>query len=295
LRTIILQFLCFTYILIMVVVALDPYLIITLNVKYNLIITRLKMQFMLSSCWVLGFINMVLSFLSDFKTREDVVVRYIFPVICSIFIVFSIYSYTCIFKKLKGRYSAKKPVVSITGGSTSQRTVKYRIPALIITSFIVFVFTPTVAYIFVRNQKKKMHESIVALCYAIGFVVDASVYLFLQPDNKAYICQKMRRESRIEPVGKESHGRKSSVGLTVFYDKRCREVIGHENDNKDNDDENKSRKKDSTNYITNNNLNHIETLNHTTFNISNATSSISNATSNNSNAITNLENATSKF
>lgn len=140
LRTITIQGWCVSYVLIMIAVAVDPLLMIVLKTKYNRLVSRRRLNITLASCWVVGVLYGAVSFTQDYKTREEIAAKYTFPIICACFLLFAGGAYCVIYISVRKGY---KQMRRRTLTHTNNRTVKFRVPVLIILTFIVFVALPS--------------------------------------------------------------------------------------------------------------------------------------------------------
>lgn len=210
LRTITIQGWCVSYVLIMIAVAVDPLLMIVLKTKYNRLVSRRRLNITLASCWVVGVLYGAVSFTQDYKTREEIAAKYTFPIICACFLLFAGGAYCVIYISVRKGY---KQMRRRTLTHTNNRTVKFRVPVLIILTFIVFVALPSGIQSAIKAEIEKSHLIALAILYSTAFVLDALIYLFLQPTTRRLIFTKTN-QARIHVEG--SSRMPSVVGHRVY-------------------------------------------------------------------------------
>ena len=200
-RTLTVQGFCVTYVLVMVVVALDPLLIVTLKLMYQRRVTRQKTNFLLTICWSVGLICGTGSFAFTYKERESISLKYTFPITTSLFLLFSLTSYAIIYRHVK--YGSRKNMnAKSLGSSTSssttmsiRTTLKFRVPLLITSTFFLFCLTPSVVQMALRYAcwLTKNMLLVIGICFSLGFIIDSLIYIFLHPMVKKILIRLVDR------------------------------------------------------------------------------------------------------
>lgn len=201
-RTLTVQGFCVTYVLVMVLVALDPLLIVTLKLMYQRKVTRQKTNVSLAVCWFLGMMCGAGSFVFTYKKREWISIKYTFPITTILFLVFSLASYVTIYRHVK--HSSRKSMSSKSLGSSISSSaatmsrkpaLKFRVPVLITSTFFLFCLTPSVIQVVLgyAGMLSKDVLLIIGICFSLGFIMDSLVYMFLHPMVKKLLFRLMHR------------------------------------------------------------------------------------------------------
>lgn len=199
LRTLTIQGWCVTYVLVMIIIALDPLLIVTLKTSYNKYVHQKNLNIVLGVCWAFGVINGLVNFALPYLKREEIAKNFTFPIIAIVFLLSSILSYAMIYKHLQDHNNKNMARISVTSTATQKRpALKFRVPMLIVLTFFFFVAAPSAAQILVKNKLTKTVLLILGILFSIGFICDAMIYLFLHPTTKKLlyihaICFKEKR------------------------------------------------------------------------------------------------------
>lgn len=172
------------YALIMTVLVLDPFLMVVLKTSYTKHVTKTKITLLLGCCWVVSCIYSLVFFTAPFELRFRITTKFIFPVLSTLFVVFSIVCYAVIYNNTRFR-SNSDPDERIRKTSLTSRAtrpaLKFRVPMLITLTFFVFVALPALAQAVIRFKPSTEFMLGGAVFYSIGFVLDATVYLLLHP------------------------------------------------------------------------------------------------------------------
>ena len=181
LRSITIQGLCVSYVFIMIVVTLDPLLIILLKVRYTTYLNKRRLYIILASCWFVGLLNVIINFTIDYETREKIAAKYTFPTISTLFLSFACVAYTIIYKTLR---DGQKLIQRTSVLQMKSRSIKIKVPALIMFTFFLFVALPSAIQVAAHTSFKKIHLAMLGVSYSTGFVLDALIYVCLQPTTR---------------------------------------------------------------------------------------------------------------
>lgn len=163
---------------------------------------------MLGVCWAVGCTYVLVSFAFSYTRREMLSKNYIFPILTSVFLIFSILSYVMIYKHIRdhNKKSLKKTLQVTTTRITVQQkrpSLKFRVPVLIILTFFLFIALPSVSQMLLRESLTKNLLLVHGLLYSLGFICDALIYLFLHPTTKKLLysnvaCLKEKRHRVVD-------------------------------------------------------------------------------------------------
>ena len=154
LRSITIQGLCVSYVIIMIVVTLDPLLMILLKVRYSTYLSKRRLFVILGTGWFLGAFNAIINFTRDYQTREKIAAKYTFPIISILFLSFAAVAYIIIYKTLR---DGQKAIQRTSVLQMKSRSIKIKVPALIILTFFLFVALPSGIQVAARSSFKKIH------------------------------------------------------------------------------------------------------------------------------------------
>ena len=189
--------------LIMITLTLDRFFEVFLNIRYSCFVTTLKMKQTLLICWCSGFmLAAVLVPLSigtvHYQLIACVIYKYIFPITEGMFLVIAICSYAYIYNKF--RQLNKLPGIKTLELKGEYRKIERRkrrvfAPFLIVLTFIGFVIIPDLANLmlfYVFKNGTNFHSNLLLICYALGFISDAVIYLFVQRHIKRHALRTLK-------------------------------------------------------------------------------------------------------
>ena len=207
-RTLTVQGLCVTYVLVMVVVALDPLLIVTLKLKYQHEVTKRKTNAVLAACWSVGVVCGTGSFMFAYKTRELISIKYTFPITTSLFLVFSLASYATIYRHVRfnNNKSIKGTIRSVSSSSVPRPALRFRVPVLITSTFFLFCLTPSFIQVALGDTGRLTKDVFLAIgiCFSLGFVLDSLVYMLLHPMVKKVLLRLLQSRGLIHSRNSKS-------------------------------------------------------------------------------------------
>eukprot|EP00111_Clytia_hemisphaerica_P007136 TCONS_00020732-protein len=198
-RTLTVQGLCVSYVLIMIMVALDPLLIVVLKLNYQSFVTKQRTQLLLGLCWFIGLVYGGLNFVFTYKTREKISITFTFPIVTTLFIVFSVASYSMIYKAV--RKQAKSIArVSVSNMKSNAPSLRFRVPVLITLTFFLFCLSPSIIQVIVGYQISKEFLLSLGISFNVGFVADALIYMLLHPMVKGLLMNFIYRRKNITSI-----------------------------------------------------------------------------------------------
>ena len=191
------------YIFIMILLTIDRYLLIKLNIKYPIYCTPLKTKRIIYTAWLISIVSFVAYFPIHVFYPKDVVkytTIYLFPIYEFFFIVVLLLTYYSIFTKFKQKKrEASRIRDQVSQNNNESRVTKSKqrfniyLPTMIIISFIAFTVLPNI--IWRLSHFLVIPESVGKYCiilYPIGWSCDSVIYIVSIAWNK-----RKRRLSRI--------------------------------------------------------------------------------------------------
>ena len=184
---------------IMGLLALNRFLEIYLNIKYNLIVNRKRIRIPLIVFWVIGVLNaLTLVYLrSKYDTVSTIIFKFLLPTSEALFVFIAVGSYSYIWKKFcEQRTKIHRRSQQFNRQRMGFLKKKFFPPFLIIVAFFIFVLIPdllNLVFLHVLKLKESpMINSIIQVLYVIGFICDALIYIFLQPHVARLLYSKLR-------------------------------------------------------------------------------------------------------
>jgi len=225
------------YTLIMILVTLDRFLAIYLNIKYKLYVTKLRINLCVGACWILsGAVSLSCYWGTSRADVDYVIVVYIWPAEEFLFISVACPVYFYIFvrlhenrrkttKTLKALQNVDKVHLTLQPSNSASKRWRTRdaivrkvkknlfIPTLLIATFVLFWIVPDQMEFF-SHIKGVTHSPdvyfFINLSYILAVCSDALIYTFGIPSIKKYVLnwrkwqrpywQPKRRLSVIERV-----------------------------------------------------------------------------------------------
>ena len=208
---------CFIYYCSIITVIFDRFLGIFRSLKYNAYCTTFKAKVVVSTLWMIGFALILSVPLIDVLSKFHIdlgIIWYIFPCLDLFVIVLSFVTYLFIFRRYKSSQTSTFCISTVSTAQSSSlanlfKNSKFFIPLLLIITFVMFVAVPDLLYFFIIEiNKKKSPVLLVAarLCYSLSDLVDAFIYLYLQPSVRRLLWKKLQmfRRARVMVVVSES-------------------------------------------------------------------------------------------
>ena len=195
--------LSFIYYCSMMSVIFDRFLGIFLSLKYKAYCTTFKAKVVVSTLWMIGFALIFTLPLIDVLANFHVdlgITWYVYPCFDLSIIVLSIVTYLYIFKKYKSSQSSTSSISTVSRAHSSSsanlfKNSKFFIPLLLTITFVIFIALPNFSYFFITEINKKKYPALrvaVRLCYSLSELVDAFIYLYLQPSVRRLLWKKLQ-------------------------------------------------------------------------------------------------------
>ena len=184
-------------------VIFDRFLGIFLSLKYKVYCTIFKTKVVVSTLWMIGFAFIftlpLIDVLAKFHIDLDIL-WYVYPIFDISVIVLSSVTYLYIFKRYKSSQSSTSRVSTVSRAHSSSsanlfKNSKFFIPLLLTITFVIFIAVPDLLYFFIieiNKKKSPVHLVAVRLCYSLSDLVDAFIYLYLQPSVRRLLWKKFQ-------------------------------------------------------------------------------------------------------
>ena len=192
--------------LFMIVLTIDRFCEIHYHIKYPLYIQKKMVMFILSICWLIGALTAITMLLLRTYYHDDmatIIFEYFFPIIEGIFIIIATITYCYIYSKFKEAAPVFPKGTTITQNTNAnERTVRktnFFVPTLIIITFIIFVIAPDIANLilfYITKTGTNLHSNILLLFYVLGYICDATIYIFLQKNIRKLLFKKLGFRNR---------------------------------------------------------------------------------------------------
>lgn len=201
-------FLCFWYILVMVLVTIDRFLAVYLNLRYPLLWSPRKTKIAIAVAFSLALgitlvLNVAVADVSEFDVRKTYSVVNLPPVLDISFAVLTCVTYGYLFHRIRSyRKNVKPHRESITSSSVSSDNPKqshvkklkrkFYLPTLLIATFVLFWMVPNgIHYQYYKDRKEiPFHFHLfIDLLYPIALIADAFIYIFSLPSIRKQISR----------------------------------------------------------------------------------------------------------
>ncbi|XP_057303557.1 uncharacterized protein LOC130640955 isoform X1 [Hydractinia symbiolongicarpus] len=192
--------------LIMILLTLDRFFEVYLNLQYFIYFNKKKTRILLALCWLTGLVCgiVLLSLKKFYEDTSTIIYKYIFPVTEGVFFVVAVVTYTYLYKKFRlvRRHPSTESVnrsTKATAPKSGLRGRNFFAPLLIIATFLIFVMVPDVTNLilfYILETGTNLHSNILLLFYAIGFTCDALIYIFLQKHIRDILMLKLNLKKR---------------------------------------------------------------------------------------------------
>lgn len=189
----------------LMLMTIDRFLEVKLNIKYHLYVTPQRIRMALISTWLYAVLNNTWMFyVQHYKNFYLLKFIYttLFPVFEAGFIITCTIVYTYIFIKLnqnqKGRNRVNRDKISTVvkqcSGHNNNKKMSNFVPFYIIVTFLFFSGVPeliTTIVVFVLEIEDIYIELATLLLYVIGYITDAVIYIFLLRQLRQLLYRKL--------------------------------------------------------------------------------------------------------
>ena len=177
--------------LIIVILTLDRFLEVHLNIKYTLYFSNKKAKLAIATVCILGIAimagNSLIWYIFEPKSMSEIWHFYIFPTLDGLFFVIAILTYGYIYHQF--RKMLKKDM------KKAVRKTTFYVPSLVIVNFLVFLVVPDFIRISINIQKHsdpKLQFAITHLLYPVCNILNVNIYIFLNRTHRKILRRKIR-------------------------------------------------------------------------------------------------------
>lgn len=173
--------------LIVIVLTTDRLAAALRPLKYNVHVTKNKLNVAALYCWVIGTCGIIPFFFLEYDMLYEIFYKIVFSSLDAIVLSTALLTYGIILRKLLSRHKALAEI-SKRDSRASTRSPRghfrfFYITGLIIASFILFVTIPDAVYInlvIIQGNESPIIERTVGFVWSLYLVADPLIYIFLQ-------------------------------------------------------------------------------------------------------------------
>ena len=201
------------YIAIMILLTLDRFLEVYLNINYPVWATRKVTLTSIIVTWVLSLITAIIFIVNgDTTVTEEYIVLVIWPASEMLFLIVAITVYTYIFIKIRQNrkhsqvgiqpsFSSNQsnPETASTNGKQGRRRLRFYLPSLLILTFVLFWVVPDLVQYAALKQGHDLPSYtwlLVSLMVSLAMCSDAVIYLTTISELRQRVMKLMRAKCR---------------------------------------------------------------------------------------------------
>ena len=203
------------YMMIMILITLDRFLIFYCNIKYPFYWSKTKNRCVLILLGILSTMSFAPALTVAFQNPVYIgrtLVRYIYPLFEFFFIIVALLTYSYIFSRHRDSIipNVRKNKNAREGKSNSR--FKLLVPSLIILTYLVFMIVPNTSKLFYSIGVTRSDEVIEVsfIFIPLGFLVDPIIYMFNTRSIKIFLRGMVSKNSVYSAENSESTTRKTS-------------------------------------------------------------------------------------
>ena len=223
------------YMSLMVLITIDRFLVFYLNLKYTFYWSRRKTRIVLILLCIFSLLSYIPAAIYGLKNRHDLLsklVRYIYPVFETIFMIVAFGTYLFIFRKHKKSLASQLNMYGGNKHKKSNNKFRLSVPTLIILTYFIFMVIPNFGKL-CSSLKIIAMPKVTPIAYfltPIGYLVDPVIYVFSA--RKFRLCTAHLISRQFACIAQESqHEMNRITAIQKIYNKRgvnCKNKI---NDN----------------------------------------------------------------
>lgn len=214
------------YYMTMMYITLDRLLEIYWNIRYPVKWSKRKAKYLVGITWIVcltASISVCLCTHFFGIQLERPFVLYVYPTLDIGFLILTSVTYIMIFHKFKKTRIA--PAISRNTSKKNKKTRKrstlevfrksqFKVPLLLITSFILFMIIPDLLYLTIGIIKNERSEKLVGYCFisiTLSYLIDGYIYLYLHIKVRVKLQKKVHKWFHRRSVRLSSSGSTSSA------------------------------------------------------------------------------------
>ena len=180
------------YYQLVIFISLDLLLCVLLHMKYSYYITKSRVKKIMIIFWIVSICTLVPSSLADARTIVHIYIKYLFPILNSLFLAIFFITYSVIsWKVKKSRQEFRIP-------KGRKNSPNYILPLLIMLSFTLCFVIPNVVLIFalpktkIRKRQLPLETSLMLLLSYINLLIDPFIYVFANKNVRGAVVSILR-------------------------------------------------------------------------------------------------------
>jgi len=190
------------YYIVMLVITLDKFFEVYLNIRYPIFWDVNKSKRLTYLIWLVSVcVCVLLCVIYHFRpfNYQMIFTEIVSPLFNFTFLLVAVVSYVYIFRRFR-HTRTRHP--SLNGSKTREsmyttfRNSNFHLCALLVVSFIVFMVAPNLAYLFhgwAGQQRSHASKDAIKVSYQLSFLVDFAIYVIMQPEIRGLCLKKVRR------------------------------------------------------------------------------------------------------
>ncbi len=179
------------YYLIMFLLTIDRLIAIRLPLRYRVLLTKERLLRCLKAVWAVSIgvgVSVILN-----ETWHEWFEKYVWSILSAVFLLLCFVAYCLIYRTIRARrrldnnlqQAARRQQLAFR-----RNTKFFKIVALIIASFILFVLIPDIIFYILLEQTEITAECVLILWF-IGIALDPVIYVFLQDNLRQMLKRKL--------------------------------------------------------------------------------------------------------
>ena len=183
----------------MLFMTLDRLMAVVLNLKYRLYWRVSRTKKVLAAIWIFGLLLSVCFGFLPKDTPQSILMIHIYLqfAFSVVFVITALLTYATIFWKYKiSRRNLLEADSSIGNDLPQHSRMHFYIPLLIVFTYMILNATPYIMIIFIN---KAVAIDIDTILFYLGYMSDALIYIFLQPEVRQKLFMCCRRRDSPEP------------------------------------------------------------------------------------------------
>ena len=185
------------YYQLVIFISLDRLLCVLLHMKYSYYITKPRVKKIMIIFWMVSICTLVPSSLADARTIVHIYIKYLFPILNSLFLTIFFITYSVI------RWKLKKSSQEFWIPKGRKNRPNYILPLLIMLSFTLCFVIPNVVLIFalpktkIQNRQLPFETGLMLLLAYINLLIDPFIYVLAKKNVRGLVVSILRCSSSI--------------------------------------------------------------------------------------------------
>ena len=197
------------YYLSLFILTLDRLFAVSYPFAYKRLFKVKKVYLAMVVCWISGTLSSIPFYFLDYNEIYDIYYKYIILALDGLILVTVMVTYIFILQLIFKRHWKEKKLVKtgkIPAYNRQNLNRNYKLLStflLILTTFLIFVVIPDIYFVYrgvICDYMSMIEKDIISLLWQVNYIIDALVYIFLDPAVKKVlkgkICQKLSLDQR---------------------------------------------------------------------------------------------------